>query len=246
VNDDARDARAEITETRRIRLEERVLAHNRASAAQNRGFFATHGVLSLNLVSSPGSGKTSLLERSIASEALQRAWYVVQGDQATNRDAERVRRKGAAAVQLNTGTACHLDADMVARAVGDLDPRPGAIVAIENVGNLVCPALFDLGEHVRVVVASVTEGADKPIKYPFMFRSATLVVLNKIDLLPHVDFDVCEFTEYVRRVNPDVPILEVSATRGDGMASWYRFLDGRLRALASEYATTPRVERSGR
>jgi hydrogenase nickel incorporation protein HypB len=230
---------------RRIVVEERVLGRNRLAAERNRGFFGGRRVLALNLVSSPGSGKTSLLERSIANEGIRRAWYVVQGDQATDRDAERVRRKGATAVQLNTGTVCHLDAAMVARAVATLDPKPGSIVAIENVGNLVCPALFDLGEQARVVVASTTEGSDKPIKYPYMFRSAELVVLNKMDLLPHVDFDVDHFTECVRGVNRDTPILALSATRGDGMSAWYRWLDERLRALAPIYAVAPRAERAG-
>lgn len=226
-------------------MEEQVLGRNRLVAERNRGFFRGRRVLALNLVSSPGSGKTSLLERSIVNEGIRRAWYVVQGDQATDRDAERVRRKGASAVQLNTGMVCHLDAAMVARAVESLDPKPGSIVAVENVGNLVCPALFDLGEHARVVVASTTEGSDKPIKYPYMFRSATLVVLNKVDLLPHVDFDVDHFTECVRRVNRDAPILPISATRGDGMAAWYRWLDERLSALAPIYAVEPRAEKAG-
>ena len=212
----------------RIRLEAQVLGRNRLGAARNRGFFDGRRVLALNFVSSPGAGKTSLLERSIANEGIHRSWFVVQSDPATDHDAERVRRKGARAVQLNTGTVCHLDAGMVARAVAELDPRPGGILAIENVGNLVCPALFDLGEHARIVVASVTEGADKPFKYPYLFRSADLVVLNKIDLLPYVDFNVGTFTEYVRGVNRDAPILAISAVRGDGMAMWYRWLDERL------------------
>ncbi|HVR21269.1 MAG TPA: hydrogenase nickel incorporation protein HypB [Polyangiaceae bacterium] len=218
----------ETGERRRLRREEQMLGRNRLGAERNRGFFDGRRVLALNFVGSPGSGKTSLLERSIANEGIRRTWFVVQGDPATEFDAERVRRKGARAAQLNTGTVSHLDAAMVARAIAALDPRPGGIVAIENVGNLVCPALFDLGEHARVVVASVTEGDDKPAKYPTMFRSASLVVLNKIDLLPYVDFDVGTFAEYVRDVNPDVPILQISAARGDGMATWYRWLDQRL------------------
>jgi hydrogenase nickel incorporation protein HypB len=236
--------RSEHGRERKIIVEEEVLGRNRLAAERNRGFFGGRRVLALNLVSSPGSGKTSLLERSIVNEGIRRAWYVVQGDQATDRDAERVRKKGASAVQLNTGMVCHLDAAMVARAVAGLDPKPGGIVAIENVGNLVCPALFDLGEHARVVVASTAEGSDKPIKYPYLFRSAALVVLNKIDLLPHVDFDVAHFTECLRRVNRDAPILQVSATRGDGMSSWYRWLDESLRALAPIYAVEPRAEKA--
>jgi hydrogenase nickel incorporation protein HypB len=216
-----------------------VLDRNSLAAEHNRGFFGGRRVLALNLVSSPGSGKTTLLERSITNEGIRRAWFMVQGDQATDHDAERIRHKGARAVQVNTGTVCHLDASMVARAVTELDPKPGGIVAIENVGGLLCSALFDLGEHERVVIASVPEGADKPVKYPFMFRSADLVVLNKVDLLPYVDFDVGYFTECVRGVNRDAPILELSAARGDGMATWYRWLDERLRTLAPLYGVEP-------
>jgi hydrogenase nickel incorporation protein HypB len=223
----------ENAERRRLRREEQALGHNRLGAERNRGFFDGRRVLALNFVGSPGSGKTSLLERSIANEGIRRTWFVVQADPATDLDAERIRSKGARAVQLNTGTLCHLDAAMVARAVAALDPRPGGIVAVENVGDLVCPALFDLGEHARIVVASVTEGTDKPVKYPTLFRSADLVILNKIDLLPYVDFDVGTFTEYVRTVNRDAPILEISAARGDGMATWFRWLDKRLNERGS-------------
>ena len=223
----------ETGERRRIRREEQMLGRNRLGAERNRGFFDGRRVLALNFVSSPGSGKTTLLERSIANEGIRRAWFVIQADPAADHDAERVHREGARAVQLNTGTVCHVDAAMVARAIPALDPRPGGILAIENVGNLVCPALFDLGEHARVLVASVTEGTDKPVKYPHIFRSADLVVLNKIDLLPYVDFDVGRFTEYVRSVNRDAPLLAISATRGDGMATWYRWLDERLNERGS-------------
>jgi hydrogenase nickel incorporation protein HypB len=229
----------EAESTRRLRVERDLLGKNALAAERNRGFFVGRGVLALNFVSSPGSGKTSLLERTIEDRGAARSWFVVQGDQATDRDAERVRQKGARAVQLNTGTVCHLDAEMVARAVAELDPAPGGVVAIENVGNLVCPALFDLGEHARIVVASVAEGADKPIKYPYMFRTATLVILNKLDLEPYVDFDREYFAECVRGVNPDASILALSATRGDGLSAWYDWLDERFFSLATSSSGPP-------
>jgi hydrogenase nickel incorporation protein HypB len=209
-----------------IKLEADILAKNALGAARNRGYFAGRKLLALNLVSSPGSGKTTLLERTIKDLGLRRPFAVIQGDQATDRDAERVRRAGASAVQLNTGTVCHLDAAMVERALALLDPPPGAVLAIENVGNLVCPALFDLGEHERVVVASYAEGDDKPLKYPYMFRSASLVILNKSDLAPHVEFDRDKFREYVASVNPNAPVIEVSALRGQGLGDWYGWLEG--------------------
>ena len=152
---------------------------------------------------------------------------VIEGDQATDRDARRVREAGGQAIQINTGTACHLDAAMVRRALGELDPPPGALVIIENVGNLVCPALFDLGEHAKIVVASVTEGEDKPIKYPHMFQAAQALVLNKIDLLPHVDFDVDRFVAFAREVNPAIEIFPLSARSGDGLEAFRAFTAGR-------------------
>ena len=180
-------------EPRMVQLEADILGKNALDAAKNRGYFQGRRLLALNLVSSPGSGKTTLLERTIRDLGSKFPFAVIQGDQATDHDAERVRRAGAQAVQLNTGTVCHLDAAMVERALRDLDPPAGAVLAIENVGNLVCPALFDLGEQERVVVASFAEGDDKPIKYPYMFRSASLVVLNKSDLAPYVPFDAQKF-----------------------------------------------------
>jgi hydrogenase nickel incorporation protein HypB len=212
-------------EARRIKVEEDVLARNALGAAKNRGYFEGRQLLALNLVSSPGSGKTTLLERTIRDLAGRVPFVVIQGDQATDRDAERVRRAGARAVQLNTGTVCHLDAAMVERAVRELEPPAGAVLAIENVGNLVCPALFDLGEKARVVVASYAEGDDKPLKYPFMFRSADLVVLNKSDLAPHVEFEPAKFREYVARIKPGLPVIELSASRGQGLTGWYDWLE---------------------
>ena len=206
-----------------IRLERDLLAKNDKLAERNRGWFAGRGVVAFNLVSSPGAGKTTLLERTIR-DLQGTPMFVIEGDQATDRDARRVRAAGARAVQINTGTGCHLDAAMIARVLPELDPPGGSLLFIENVGNLVCPALFDLGEARRVLVVSVTEGDDKPYKYPHMFRSSDLVVLSKEDLLPHVPFDVDAFMAAAREVRPNVEILRVSATRGDGMDRWYAWL----------------------
>lgn len=208
-----------------VTLEQKVLHKNDVIAERNRQRLADLGVLALNLTSSPGAGKTTLLERTIRDLSPHRAVSVIEGDQETAYDAERIRAAGARAVQVNTGAGCHLDADMVRRALDTLDPDPGSLLFIENVGNLVCPALFDLGERSKVVVISVTEGADKPRKYPHMFAAATLVVLNKIDLLPYVDFDVEDFAAHTRAVNPAAEIVAVSATRGDGMDTWYAWID---------------------
>lgn len=216
-----------------LTLEERVLAKNDRLAADNRDWFATRGIRTLNIMSSPGSGKTTLLERTARELGDQLPIVVIEGDQETTFDAERIRATGVRVVQINTGAGCHLDAAMVASGLQALDPMNG-IVLIENVGNLVCPAMFDLGEHARVVVMSVTEGADKPLKYPHIFRTADLVILNKIDLLPYVDFDIHRFEDDVRMVNPRAVILHVSATRGDGLISWYRWArDGGGRAEAA-------------
>jgi hydrogenase nickel incorporation protein HypB len=204
-------------------LEGRLLAKNDRQAGANRALLGGRGILALNLVSSPGAGKTTLLERTIA--ATPGPVSVIEGDQSTARDADRVRAAGAAAVQINTGTGCHLDADMVARALDELAPRAGSLLFIENVGNLVCPAQFDLGERAKVLVASVTEGDDKPLKYPHMFRASRLLLLNKIDLLPHVAFDVDRFAAAARAVNPSLQMLVLSATRGDGMDEWIAWLE---------------------
>jgi hydrogenase nickel incorporation protein HypB len=206
----------------RVDLEVDLLAGNDALAARNRERFDAAGILAVNLMSSPGSGKTTLLERTV------RAWdgpcAVLEGDQETTADADRIAAAGARAVQINTGAGCHLDAAMVARGVAALEPEPGSVLFVENVGNLVCPALFALGEHARVVIMSVTEGADKPLKYPHMFRTADLVLLNKIDLLPYVDFPVDEWAAAVRRARPEAEILQVSATTGEGLEPWLGWL----------------------
>jgi hydrogenase nickel incorporation protein HypB len=226
----------EETEARTIRLERAVLHKNALLARENRARFRERGLFALNFVSSPGSGKTTLLERTIAGSGLGERLVVIQGDQATDRDAERIRRAGARAVQINTGTGCHLDAAMVARAASELDPKRGSLLAIENVGNLVCPALFDLGEHARVAILSVTEGADKPLKYPYLFRGAHVVLLNKMDLLEHVDFDVPECLAGIRQVNPDARVFQVSARRGDGLLEWFAWLRQGLKTAADTRA----------
>jgi hydrogenase nickel incorporation protein HypB len=213
-------------EHRRIKIEQELLSANRTLAERNRGWLGERGVTAFNLVSSPGAGKTTLLERTIRELAPVRPIVVVEGDQATSRDADRIRAAGARAVQINTGAGCHLDAAMVARALPELDPPRGALVMIENVGNLVCPALFDLGERAKVLVASVTEGDDKPYKYPHMFRAARLVLLSKLDLAPHVPFDRARFAAAVAEVNPRAQLLELSATSGAGMPEWYAWLEG--------------------
>jgi len=211
--------------TETIPLEQKVLAKNDLIAEQNRKWLAERNVLALNITSSPGAGKTTLLERTIRELTPSHDISVIEGDQETLLDAERIRAAGARAVQVNTGAGCHLDAQMVRRALETLDPAPGSLLFIENVGNLVCPALFDLGEHSKLVVISVTEGADKPLKYPHMFAAAGLVVLNKIDLLPYVDFDLESFRGFVRSINPTTQVLPISATTGDGIAAWHEWIE---------------------
>ncbi len=180
-------------------------------------------------MSSPGSGKTSLLERTIAELAGSRPIYVIEGDQETTFDAERIRRAGAQAIQINTGAGCHLDAPMVQQALETLDPADGSLLFIENVGNLVCPALFDIGEQAKVVIISVTEGHDKPLKYPHMFAAADLVVVNKTDLLPYVDFDLDAFEGYARSLNRDVEIMALSVKSGERIVDWYDWLAAHAR-----------------
>jgi hydrogenase nickel incorporation protein HypB len=211
--------------TETISLEQRVLAKNDQLAERNRDWLAERDIRAYNLTSSPGAGKTTLLERTIRGLDGRRPIAVIEGDQETLLDAERIRATGCRAVQVNTGSGCHLDADMVRRALDTLDPEPGTLLFIENVGNLVCPALFDLGERAMVVVISVTEGADKPLKYPHMFAAADLVLINKIDLLPYVDFDLDVCAANARSVNPRVHVLSVSATTGEGIESWYQWID---------------------
>lgn len=263
-----------LSQSRAIEIEQNVLGANDAVAARNRAQFASHGVAAFNLVSSPGSGKTTLLTATLT--ALRKAYpdlplAVIEGDQQTSFDAERIRATGVPALQINTGKGCHLDAPMVAEAFERLhavyhghghaqghdghhdhhgghghhhsahdahdahDAHSGGILFIENVGNLVCPALWDLGEHAKVAVLSVTEGEDKPLKYPDMFAAAALMVVNKVDLLPHVAFDVARCREYARRVNPAIEIIELSATTGAGMDAWLHWLAHRTPTLAHSH-----------
>jgi hydrogenase nickel incorporation protein HypB len=213
-----------IAPRRTVQLERDILAKNDALARSNRAWLAGRGVVALNLVSSPGAGKTTLLEHTIRALAGRLTVSVIEGDQETARDAERIRATGARALQINTGTGCHLDAHAVGHALEQLAPLAGSLVMVENVGNLVCPALFDLGERAKVVVLSVTEGDDKPLKYPHMFRASEVMVLSKIDLLPHVSFDVRRCIAYARVVRPDIRVFEVSSTTAAGMDEWCAWL----------------------
>jgi len=219
-----------------VRVEQALLAENDRLAAANRAWFAQRDALVLNLVSSPGSGKTTLLVRTIDALKATLPTAVIEGDQQTDLDADRIRETGAPAVQVNTGKGCHLDAAMVARAAASLDPADGTLLFIENVGNLVCPAAFDLGEAHKVVILSVTEGEDKPLKYPDMFHAADLMILNKIDLLPHVGFDVDRCVDYARRINPGLAVLALSATDGRGLEAWTDWILARRSARAQAEA----------
>ncbi|MCP4571377.1 MAG: hydrogenase nickel incorporation protein HypB [bacterium] len=216
--------------SRQLAVEQDVLQQNNLLAERNRGWFAAKGILALNLVSSPGSGKTTLLERTIADLGAEFAVSVVEGDQQTLNDADRIAATGAPVIQVNTGHGCHLDAAMIRRAVDELDPAEKSVVMIENVGNLVCPALFDLGESAKVVIISVTEGDDKPLKYPTMFAASDLCLVNKIDLTPYVDFDLDRCEEAARSVNPKLEFCRLSATTGEGMDRWYDWLRARREA----------------
>ena len=215
-----------------ISLEQAVLAKNDSLAERNRGWFEGRGVLALNLVSSPGAGKTTLLERTIQDFPGGKQISVIEGDQMTANDAERIRDAGAQAVQINTGAGCHLEADMIAEAVKSLELASGAILMIENVGNLVCPSMFDLGEHMKVAVISVTEGEDKPLKYPHMFRASDCVIINKIDISEAVEFDEELCRKNIETVNPEAQIISVSSKSGQGMEDWFSFIQGQQRQIA--------------
>jgi hydrogenase nickel incorporation protein HypB len=207
-----------------IAIEEDILAKNNRLASFNRALFKDKGIFVLNLVSSPGSGKTTLLERTLRDLSDRFRFAVIEGDQQTDNDAQRIAATGVAVRQINTGAGCHLDAHMIMHGTDGFDLDSLDVLLIENVGNLVCPASFDLGEHHKVAVLSVTEGEDKPLKYPQMFRNSTVMLLNKTDLLPHLDFDVEKCKEYARRVSPGITIIEVSARTGEGMEGWYQWL----------------------
>ncbi|HTO46357.1 MAG TPA: hydrogenase nickel incorporation protein HypB [Burkholderiales bacterium] len=228
------------SQARMVQIEQDILGKNDALAAANRKRLVERGIFAVNLVSSPGSGKTMLLVKTVEALKGRHEVVVIEGDQETSYDADRIRATGARALQINTGKGCHLDAEMVGKAIERLAPPAGAVLMIENVGNLVCPAGFDLGEAHKVVVLSVTEGDDKPLKYPDMFRRSSLMLLNKIDLLPHVDFDVAKCVASARRVNPGIRVIEVSATKGQGMDEWLGWIE-----QGAEGARTPRDESIG-
>jgi len=207
-----------------IELERDILQQNNVDAARNRGFFEAKNIFTLNLVSSPGSGKTSILEKTLKDLKSEQDFYVIEGDQQTMNDANRIDALDIPVVQVNTGKGCHLESDMIYDAVKQLQPKENSILMIENVGNLVCPSMFDLGENKRVVIISITEGEDKPIKYPDMFHTADVCIINKMDLLPHLNFDLKKLKDYALQVNHHLEFFEVSATTGQGMAQWYDWL----------------------
>jgi hydrogenase nickel incorporation protein HypB len=207
-----------------ISLEQNILAKNNLTAAQNRGWFKGRNIVAINLMSSPGSGKTTLLTRTITDLKSQLTISVIEGDQETTNDAKKIQDTGCKVVQINTGAGCHLDAEMLERGLQQLNPPLNSVVIIENVGNLVCPALFDLGENLKVVILSVTEGEDKPIKYPQMFRNSQVMILTKIDLLPYINFDIQKCIEYALEVNPQIQIFQVSAVTGEGLDNWYKWV----------------------
>jgi hydrogenase nickel incorporation protein HypB len=223
----ARNDSARVPDTsasRLVKIEQDILAKNNGYAEANRRYLADRGIFALNLVSSPGSGKTTLLVKTIEALNGVQPLAVIEGDQQTENDAARIRAAGAPAIQINTGKGCHLDAQMVGQAMQQLGLQDDSLLLIENVGNLVCPASFDLGEAHKVVVLSVTEGEDKPLKYPDMFRAANLMLLNKCDLLPHLQFDTGLAIEYAHRINPELQVIRVSATSGEGMPEWLEWI----------------------
>ena len=211
-----------------VDLERDVLYKNNLMAERNRGFFEARSISALNLVSSPGSGKTTLLESTIKALKDTVPMYIIEGDQQTMNDANRIAAAGAPVVQVNTGKGCHLDSEMIHRSIGKLDPVEDSILFIENVGNLVCPSMFDLGETGRVVIMSITEGEDKPLKYPTMFETSQVCVINKIDLLPHLDFDLDKALEYAKKVNPTLEFFKLSATTGEGMDKWIEWIKRKI------------------
>lgn len=211
-----------------VDVEQDILHENNLLAQRNRGFFEGRNILAINLVSSPGSGKTTLLERTLTDLKGELNFAVIEGDQQTANDADRIHATGTRVTQINTGKGCHLDAHMVMHAIQGMKLQADSVLFIENVGNLVCPAMFDLGEKERVVVISVTEGEDKPLKYPDMFYSSTVCIINKTDLLPYVKFNVEKAKEYARKVNPSLEIIELSCTSGEGMNLWYEWLKSKV------------------
>jgi len=226
-----------MSQSRMVQIEQDILAKNNRYAAENRQHFDERGIFALNLVSGPGAGKTTLLVKTIELLKDKVAISVVEGDQQTSNDAERIRATGVPALQINTGKGCHLDGHMVGHALERLQPSDESLFLIENVGNLVCPAAFDLGEHHKVAILSVTEGEDKPLKYPDMFRAADVMLLNKCDLLPYLEFDADLAEANARRVNPELTIFRVSATSGDGLAAWVSWIESGLEAQRGKRST---------
>jgi hydrogenase nickel incorporation protein HypB len=224
-----------MTQARMVKIERDILSKNDSYASKNRGYLAAHGIFALNLVSSPGSGKTTLLVKSISALNGSVPLAVIEGDQQTDNDAARIRATGSRALQINTGKGCHLDAYMVGQAMQQMGLQDDSLLLIENVGNLVCPASFDLGEAHKVAILSVTEGEDKPLKYPDMFRASDLMLLNKCDLLPYLIFDANLAIENARRVNPNIKVIRISATSGEGMEEWLEWIkDGCRKAVAAK------------
>ncbi len=217
-----------------LKIEQDILQNNQVLAARNRGYFEAKKIFALNLVSSPGSGKTSILERTLADLKAEIPFYVIEGDQQTMNDANRIDALNIPVVQINTGKGCHLESDMVYNAVKKLEIKDNSILMIENVGNLVCPSMFDLGESKRVVIISTTEGEDKPIKYPDMFYTSNICIINKIDLLPYVNINVQKLKDYALKVNPNLQFFEVSATTGEGMEAWYNWLKDQSKILEAK------------
>jgi len=232
---DANADAPDVSTSRIVKLEQDLLAKNNGYAEANRRYLSAHGIFALNLMSSPGSGKTTLLVKTIAALNGTPPLAVIEGDQQTENDAARIRAAGAPAIQINTGKGCHLDAQMVGQAMQQLGLQDDSLLLIENVGNLVCPASFDLGEAHKVVILSVTEGEDKPLKYPDMFRAANMMLLNKCDLLPYLTFDADLAIEYARRINPALQVIRISATSGEGMPEWLEWIrEGCRNAVAAK------------
>ena len=218
-------------DARVIQVEQELLSRNNHIALHNREDFSKRNIAALNLVSSPGSGKTTLLEHTLTALASEIPCVVIEGDQQTSNDADRIAATGVPVRQINTGVGCHLEAKMIREVIPDLPIQDNSLLFVENVGNLVCPAMFDLGEYAKVVILSVTEGVDKPLKYPHMFKASRLMLVNKIDLLPYVDFDVQQCIDYARQINPDIEVIEVSATQGQGMQDWFAWLKNAIEAV---------------
>ena len=213
-----------------LNIEKDILHENNLFAARNRGYFEGRDIFAMNLVSAPGSGKTTLLEKTLTDLKGKHDFYVIEGDQRTTRDADRIHATGTKVTQINTGKGCHLDAHMVLHALQGMKPAANSILFIENVGNLVCPSMFDLGEKDRVVIISVTEGDDKPLKYPDMFQGSSLCIINKTDLLPYVPFDMDRVRTYLHQVNPNLKIIALSCTSGEGLQEWYDWLQASVPA----------------